>query len=82
MSGVIMTRGAKALLTVRGIRWANAPGGRADLVEGDERGHRTSGVCVPASLPASLSINGMYSGSIKFRFFDLRKFPVPAKVRG
>lgn len=78
----LFVRGARALLTERGIRFANAPGGRSDLVvHGGERVQHINSVSTVMNLPASINREGTYSGVIKFRFRSYKSFPVPASVR-
>lgn len=78
---LILTRGPKVLTTERGIRWANAPGGRADLVDhGGERVKHVSSVQNVFSLPANINRLGTYSGAIKFRFRSYKSFAIPEKL--
>jgi len=81
VSGLVWTKGAKTKLTERGIRWANAPDGRADLVtiNGPSVWH-VSNIQTVIQQPALVERSGMYSGAIKFRYRSYRNFPVPISI--
>lgn len=66
----------------RGIKFANVPGGRADfVVHGGPRVYHVNGVPnVLQEAGEKIQRSGMYSGDIKFRFRNYRRFPVPASV--
>lgn len=65
---------------VRGIKFANAPGGRSELASTAPAGqsHVSSGE--GQHQPDEINANGRYSGAIKFKHRDYRKFPVPRSV--
>lgn len=74
----------KTLQFTRGLRFGNVPEGRSELViyPGSGRVAHVNTVETVQNRPAAICLNGRYSGAIKYRFRDLRKFPVPVSIRG
>lgn len=67
---------------VRGIKFANVPGGRADfVVHGGARVKHVNSVQNIMQDPSDHGIRvGTYSGAIKFRFRNYKNFSVPAII--
>lgn len=66
----------------RGIKFANVPGGRADfVVHGGPRVYHVNSVMTMLQTTSDrIERTGVYSGVVKFRFRNHRRFPVPASV--
>lgn len=66
----------------RGIKFANVPGGRADfVVHGGPRVHHVNSLLNVYQGPGDVLVdNGQYSGVVKFRFRDYRRFKMPDSI--
>ena len=66
----------------RGIKFANVPGGRADfVVHGGPRVYHVNSIPNIYLGPSDVLVDsGRYSGVVKFRFRDYRRFPMPDSV--
>ena len=75
-------RGTKFLTYERGIRFANVIRGKADfVVHGGPRVWYINSVqTVQSKTSDHLESSGMYSGAMKYRFRDYRKFKLPSSI--
>lgn len=66
----------------RGIKFANVPGARSDMVKApaSQVQHVNTVSNVIQNPIGKIESDGNYSGAIKYRFRDYRRFPVPASV--
>jgi hypothetical protein len=66
----------------RGIKFANVPGARSDMVNApaSQVQHVNTVSSVLQGSIGEIERDGLYSGAIKYRFRDYRKFPVPKSV--
>lgn len=80
---VTFERGPLAQQFERGIKFANVPGGRPEFLwdGGDDRVAHVNSVLGVNDGQIGIKTDGHYSGAVKFRNRDYRKFPVPASVR-
>lgn len=83
-SEAVLPRGARAAQFSRGIKFANVPGGRSDMVfhPGSGRVAHVNTVETVLNGPLGIEMSGNYSGAIKFRFRSYKEFPIPEKIRG